>query len=108
MPDEDSKRALHRALVDRVVDGEGRAPRELRARAFRAAELPAAVQELVRKVAAPPAEVTDEDVATAKAAGFTEDQLFELVVAAAVGRSARRYDAGLAALDEATATREAG
>jgi len=37
-----------------------------------------------------------------KASGFSEDQLFELVISAAVGQSARLYEAGLAALAEAT------
>ena len=35
-------------------------------------------------------------------AGFTDDQLFELVICAAVGQSTRQYEAGLAALAEAT------
>jgi hypothetical protein len=43
----------------------------------------------------------------AKASGRTEDELFELVVCAAVGHSARLYEAGLAALAEATADGEA-
>ena len=41
-------------------------------------------------------------------AGFTEDQLFELVICAAVGQSTRQYEAGLAALAEATAGTETG
>jgi alkylhydroperoxidase/carboxymuconolactone decarboxylase family protein YurZ len=45
--------------------------------------------------------VTDGDVAAALAAGFTEDQLFELMLCAAVGESSRLYQAGLAALAEA-------
>jgi hypothetical protein len=36
------------------------------------------------------------------ASGCTEDQVFELVICAAVGQSARLYEAGLAALAEAT------
>jgi hypothetical protein len=39
--------------------------------------------------------------------GFSEDQLFELVIAAAVGQSTRLYEAGLAALAEATVNGEA-
>jgi len=63
---------------------------------------------LIGKVASSPAQVTDADFAAAKASGFSEDQLFELVVSAAVGQSARLYEAGLAALAEATAGEEAG
>jgi alkylhydroperoxidase family enzyme len=63
---------------------------------------------LIGKVATSPAQVTDADFAAAKAAGFSEDQLFELVISAAVGQSARQYEAGLAALAEATGNREGG
>jgi hypothetical protein len=49
------------------------------------------------------AQVTDADFAAARAAGFTEDELFELVICAAVGQSGRLYDAGLAALADAVA-----
>jgi alkylhydroperoxidase family enzyme len=56
---------------------------------------------LIDKVATRPTQVTDADFAAAKASGFSEDQLFELVISAAVGQSARLYEAGLAALAEA-------
>jgi hypothetical protein len=108
VPDEDKKRAAHRALVDRVLTGEGRASAEQRARAFSNADLPPPLRALIGKVATRPAQVTDADFAAAKASGFTEDQLFELVVCAAVGQSARLYAAGLAALAEATVSGEAG
>ena len=54
------------------------------------------------KVATRPTQITDADFAAAKASGFSEDQGFELVISAAVGQSARLYEAGLAALAEAT------
>jgi alkylhydroperoxidase family enzyme len=99
--DEDKKRAAHRALVDRVLNGEGRAAEEQRARAFRNDGLAPPLDVLVGKVADRPAQVTEADLAEAKASGCTEDQLFELVICAAVGRSTRLYEAGLAALAEA-------
>ena len=108
MPDEDKKRAAHQALVDRVLNGEGKASAELRAGAFGNAGLPPPLDVLIGKVAATPTRVTDADFAAAKAAGFSEDQLFELVVAAAVGQSDRLYEAGLAALAEAAGSGEAG
>jgi hypothetical protein len=108
VPDQDKKRAAHLALVDRVLNGEGRAAAELRAHAFSNDGLPPPLQALIDKVATRPAQVTDADFAAAKASGFSEDQLFELVVTAAVGQSARLYEAGLAALAAATATGEAG
>ncbi|WP_344267468.1 hypothetical protein [Actinomadura napierensis] len=100
--DEDEKRAAHRALVDRVLNGEGRASAEQRARAFGNEGLSPPLDVLIGKVVDGPAQITDADVAAAKASGCTEDQLFELVVCAAVGQSARLYEAGLAALAEAT------
>jgi alkylhydroperoxidase family enzyme len=63
---------------------------------------------LIGKVADTPTQVTEEDFAAAKASGFSEDQLFELVICAAVGQSARLYEAGLAALAGASANGEAG
>jgi hypothetical protein len=106
--DDDQKRAMYQALVDRVRDGPGRAPAELRARAFGNDGLPPPLDALIGQVATRPAQVTEADFAAAQAAGYSEDQLFELVVCAAVGQAARRYDAGLAALAEATGGGEAG
>jgi hypothetical protein len=106
--DEDKKRAAHRALVDRILNGEGRSSPEQRARAFTGSDIgPPPLDALIGKVATTPAQVTDADFAAAKAAGFSEDQLFELVICAAVGQSDRLYEAGLAALEEAAVNREA-
>lgn len=108
MPDEDKKRAAHRALVDRILSGEGRTSPEQRASAFSNADIPPPLDALIGKVATRPGQVTDADFAAAKVSGFSEDQLFELVISAAVGQSARLYEAGLAALAEATGNGEAG
>jgi hypothetical protein len=108
VPDEDKKRAAYRALVDRVLNGEGTASAEQRARAFSNADVPPPLRALIDKVATRPTQVTDADFAAAKASGLSEDQLFELVVSAAVGQSTRLYEAGLAALAEATGNGEAG
>ena len=111
VPDGDQKRAAFQALVDRVRGGDGEASREARAQAFDNDEgLTSPLGTLIGKVATSPVSVTDADFAAAEAAGFSQDQLFELVVCAAVGQSARQYDAGLAALAEATgqATSQAG
>ena len=98
---EDNKRAAHRALEDRILNGEGRASPEQRARRCRTRGLAPPLDGLLGKVATRPAQVTDADFAAARAAGVTEDELFELVICAAVGQSARLYDAGLAALADA-------
>lgn len=108
MPAEDKKQSIHRLLVDCVVHGPGKAPAEQRARAFDNTELPEPVRPLLDTVAIRSAQVTDADFATAMQAGFTDDQLFELVICAAVGESTRQYKAGLAALAEATVDTETG
>jgi hypothetical protein len=102
VPDENKKRAAHRALVDRILNGEGMASAEQRAPAFSNDGLSPPLHALSGKVATRPTQVTEADFAAAKALGFSEDQLFELVICAAVGQSARLYHAGLAALAEAT------
>jgi hypothetical protein len=94
--------------VDRVLNGPGRASAEQRARAFSNDGLSPPLDTLIGKAASRPAQVTAADFAAAKASGFSEDQLFELVICAAVGQSARLYEAGLAALAEATGNGEAG
>jgi alkylhydroperoxidase family enzyme len=57
---------------------------------------------LVDKVARHAHEVTDRDIAAAMASGLSEDQVFEIVVCAAIGQATRQYDAALAALETAT------
>ena len=108
MPADDQKRSIHELLVSRILHGPGRTPADQRARAFDNAELPEPLRPLLDKVATKSAQVTDADFATAMEAGFTDDQLFELVICAAVGQSTRQYGAGLAALAEAMADTETG
>ena len=96
------KQALVSAIEQRILTGPGMAPPDLRAKAFEGSDLPEPLAPLLAKVAKRSFQVTDGDVAAALAAGFTEDQLFELMLCAAVGESNRMYQAGLAALAEAT------
>ena len=58
---------------------------------------------LVEKIAERPWTVTDEDFARLRAAGYSEGQLYEVTLAAALGAGLRRFDAGLRALQEAEA-----
>ena len=101
MPDSDQKRGAFQVLVDRILDGKGIASAELRGQAFADDGLPAPVDNLISKVVARPARAGEADFAAAQAAGYSEDQLFELVICAAVGQSTRLYYAGLTALAEA-------
>ena len=90
------------AVVARILDGDGRASRAQRRAAFDNAGLAGPLSTLVEKVAKHAYKVTDEDVAAARAAGLSEDQIFELAVCAAVGQATRQYDTALAALAAAT------
>lgn len=100
-PVHEDKEALVRALEQRILTEPARTPPDLRARAFENRDLPEPLRTLVDKVARRSFAVTDGDVASALAAGYTEDQLFELVICAAVGESSRLYQAGLGALSQA-------
>jgi hypothetical protein len=108
VPAEDKKRSIHRRLLTRVLEGPGQAPADQRRRAFDIANVPEPARRLLDKVATKSEEVTDADFARAAEAGFTDDELFELVICAAVGESTRQYEAGLSALAEATADPEVG
>jgi hypothetical protein len=93
------------ALAVRLLDGEGRAAATVRRAAFENRGLPEPLGVLAEKVARDARQVSGEDIAAAKAAGFTEDEIFELVVCAAVGEAMRQHDAALTALEQATAGR---
>jgi alkylhydroperoxidase family enzyme len=90
-----------KTLIARVVDGAGRATSEHRRAAF-AGSGPDAARGLIEKVTKHAYKVTDQDIAAAKAAGLSEDEIYELVVCAAVGQANRQLESALAALTEAT------
>ena len=86
------------SLQARILNGDGRCSATQRREAFEGLSDSQPLGELLQKVRMSPHSVSDGDVERALAAGLSEDQLFELVVCAAVGQSARQYDAALAAL----------
>jgi alkylhydroperoxidase family enzyme len=91
-----------KAVVTRILEGDGTAPAAQRRAAFGGSGLAEPLKTLIDKVAHQPYRVTDEDFAVAKASGLSEDQIFELVVCAAIGQATRLYDTAEAALDAAT------
>ena len=95
-------RQARKALVARILDGGGDASPNLRRAAFDNAGLPEPLSTVVEKVAKYAYKVTDDDIAAVRMAGFTEDQIFELVVCAAIGQATRQYEAALAAVEAAT------
>jgi hypothetical protein len=92
-----------RALLARILDGDGRAPSSQRRAAFdnSSSSMTEPLRTLIHKVASGAHAVTDADVAGAVATGLSEDEVFELVVCAAVGEAERQYDAARAALEAA-------
>jgi len=90
-----------KAVVTRILEGEGRASRAQRKAAFDNAGLTEPLRTLIDKVARNARTVTDQDIAAARASGLSEDQIFEVIVCGAVGQAARQHQAALAALEAA-------
>lgn len=60
--------------------------------------LPAALASWVEKIARHAWKITDEDVAALRAAGFDEDAIFEVTIAAATGAGLARYQVATRAI----------
>ncbi|MHC4939104.1 MAG: hypothetical protein ACYTHK_09065 [Planctomycetota bacterium] len=65
--------------------------------------LPPGVGELVEKIARNAYKVTDEDVTHLLHEGYSEDAVFEIVVCAAVGAGAARFERAMEAMKDAPA-----
>ncbi|HKP57967.1 MAG TPA: hypothetical protein VJV78_14640 [Polyangiales bacterium] len=96
-------RPAQTALIARILQGKADTTPALRQAAFANSDLSRPLAALLGKVASHAHSVTDADIAAARAAGLSEDELFELVVCTAIGQASRQYDAALAALDAACA-----
>lgn len=94
--------ASRRSLVARILEGAGKADAGVRRAAFDGSAAEAPVRAFLERVVARAHEVSDADVARARASGMSEDEVFEVVVCAAVGRATRRYEAALSALRACT------
>lgn len=94
-------REARRALVMRILEGAGNASHSERRAAFNNQDVAEPLGPLVEKVAMHAATVTDQDINAAKASGFSEDHVFEIIVCAAIGQATRQYDAATAALEMA-------
>jgi len=92
---------LYHQLTKRILYGKGESTPEQRQAAFDNAGLAEPLSTLTNKVALEAHKVTDSDIKAVKRTGVSEDQLFELIVCAAVGQASRQYQSGLAALAEA-------
>ncbi|MGN6396171.1 MAG: hypothetical protein ACTHMI_11435 [Mucilaginibacter sp.] len=93
--------ALFQNLINRILKGDGYSTAGLRQAAFNNSDLPEPLHALIAKVANAAFKVTDGEVDAVKQSGVSEDEIFELIVCAAVGAASRQYENGLAALAEA-------
>ena len=94
-------REARKALVKRILEGSGAASSLDRRAAFDNRDLSGPLGVLVDRVALHANRITDQDINAVREAGLSEDQIFEIVVCAAVGQANRQYDAAIAALDDA-------
>ena len=97
---DDPHARLRNNVVKRVLDGAGVAVPARRRVAFDGTGAPPELQALIDKVEAHAYNVTDDDLRRLQAT-YSDDELFEIIVAAALGASERRLLAGLEALDDA-------
>jgi len=97
---------FHERLIGAVLNGRGDTPASLRRAVLERAQeargardgLPPAIAQYVDAVARQAYKVTDADVAALQHGGNSDDALFEITVAAAVGAALHRLDRGMAAL----------
>ena len=83
--------ALRRAVKARAEEIAGGPPAD-------ASAIPEGLREYVDTVARHAYRITDEDVEALRRAGYSEDTIFEVSAAAAVGAGMARLERGLAAL----------
>jgi hypothetical protein len=87
------------ALRRAVFDGHGAVDAAIRRSAGTGASLPDPWAGYVAKVRDASYRITDDDVAALKASGCTEEEIFEVTVAAATGAALHRLELGLRGMD---------
>lgn len=93
----DAERVFER-LQQRVLEGEGQTEPNARGAAASGSTSSPELDALLDKVRRHAHRVTDEDVASVRRAGYDEDAVFELTIAASVGVASRRLELALAAI----------
>ena len=89
---------FRRRLVEAVLDTPGDTPTGVRRVALERGTATGSLGPYVSNVARHAYKITDTDVAQLRRAGHSDDSLFEITVAAAVGAAIYRLDRGMAAL----------
>ncbi|QUR69293.1 hypothetical protein [Mycobacterium spongiae] len=92
---------LERKLRSAVLDAPATTDAALRRAAYSGEGLPAPLSGYVEKLHRHAYRVQDDDVEQMRAAGYSDDQIFEVTIAAALGAGDDRMRAGLSALNEA-------
>ena len=85
-------------LKEAVLSGPGTLDPAVRKAASLAAGLPEALDPYVKKVVQHAYQVTDMDITALRQAGYSDDQIFEVTVSAALGAGLVRLEVGLNAL----------
>lgn len=85
-------------LEARALQGDGALDPDVRMAAFQGRAMPEPLKAYVEKVRKHAYKVIDRDVEEMRAAGYSDDQLFELTIATALGEGRRKLDIGLKAL----------
>jgi len=98
MPATDRHAARVAGLRRAVFDSPGACDPAERAAAASGDAVPPPLEAYVAKVRGAAYRITDADVAALKAAGCSEEKIFEVTVAAAVGTALRGLEAGLDAM----------
>jgi alkylhydroperoxidase family enzyme len=96
----DPHAGLRDRVLERVLESPGESDSAIRRAAAEGTGVPSDIQPLVDKIHRHAYKVTDEDMARAQAK-YGDDQMFEIVVSAALGASRQRLLVGLKALEEA-------
>lgn len=84
--------------MDAVLNTPGATPSALRRAALEQGKVPGPLAGYVDKVARHAYKVTDDDVAALQREGHSDDAIFEVTVAAALGAALLRLDRGMAAV----------
>lgn len=87
-------------LKEAVLSGPGTLDPAVRKAAGLAAGLPEALDPYVKKVVQHASQVTDTDITVLRQAGYSDDQIFEVTVSAALGAGLVRLEVGLNNLRE--------
>ena len=87
-------------LRRQVVDGRGRLDASIRRAAFEGSPVPSSLAAYTTKVRTCAYKVTDADIEAMRAAGWNEEQIFELTVATALGAANTRQARVRAAMAE--------